>query len=274
MKKRGKKKWIFLGIILLLGVFWWYENFTIHVTQTKLTTDKLEKPVKVALLSDLHGQSFGSKNISLLNKIDKEMPDLIAVTGDMFTSNDDAGKQVALDLIAELATRYPVYFVPGEHDNKIAFFDALQQAGVKVLRYEQEEIELGGGRVVITGIDNMYYSGSFDLNNAFDAPNQDAYQILLAHIENFSAFAAWGADLSLCGDTHGGIIQLPFLGPVNYNGMWFPELNGVKDEVYDRGLFKQGNASLYVSAGLGNYPYPVRLFNRPELAILTITPKS
>ena len=97
--------------------------------------------------------------------------------------------------------------------------------------------------------------------------------ILLAHIPNYAAYKNWGADLIVCGDTHGGMVRLPFLGPLQYNGIWFPRLTS-SQPVYDKGFYEMDGHALYVSSGLGNYPFPVRLFNRPEVSVLTLVPSS
>ena len=57
-----------------------------------------------------------------------------------------------------------------------------------------------------------------------------------------------------------------------YEGEWLPELLENK-EVYDKGLFEQDGHYMYVSCGLGNFPFPARLFNRPELTVLKIVPE-
>ena len=40
--------------------------------------------------------------------------------------------------------------------------------------------------------------------------DRDCFSILLAHIPNYERFAAFRTDLTICADTHGGMVQLPF----------------------------------------------------------------
>ena len=68
------------------------------------------------------------------------------------------------------------------------------------------------------GITNVYYTDTFDLTNAFTL-DQSVYNILLAHITNFEDFADFGMDLSICGDTHGGQVRLPYLGGLINQGL-------------------------------------------------------
>lgn len=90
---------------------------------------------------------------------------------------------------------------------------------------------------------------------------------MLAHISNFEDFADFGMDLSLCGDSHGGQVRLPFIGGLNNRGQWFPELSDT-DAKYVKGLYRDGDKSLFISGGLGSYPVPVRFLNRPEVAVI------
>ena len=148
----------------------------------------------------------------------------------------------------------------------------LKQNGVNVLDYKKEEITINDTKINLYGITNQYYSPTFNLKNEFEI-NKEEYNILLAHISNFEKFEEFGIDLSLCGDTHGGEIRLPFIGAVINRGIWFPEIR--KDiENIDvkcvKGLYKRNDSYLFVSSGLGSYPIGVRLFNRPEIAVIKL----
>ena len=221
----------------------------------------------------MHGASFGQNNQHLLDKIAAAQPDLIAVTGDMYSAGDSSGQDTALALLSTLAQDYPVYFVNGEHDNDTDFMENLAANGVHVLNYQAEEMIINGTQLCLYGINNVYYSPTFDLANEFTL-DPDKYNILLAHIANFSAFAGFGMDLSICGDTHGGQVRLPWIGAVNNRGIWFPEItaNHYGEVDYIKGLYSKEDKQLFISSGLGNYPLPFRLFNRPEIAVIHLVP--
>ena len=279
MKTKSRKKTyhktakILLVVILLIG-FWWFENFSLNIVKTTIPSSKTTDTINIVHISDLHGHEFGSGNKRLIKKISALNPDLIFVTGDMFTNGDTRGMDIAIQTITRLCDTAPVYFVPGEHDHGQDFLFALESAGVHVMCYKTETIEIKGNPITIYGINNVYYSSTFDLHNEFDAPDSGRLALLLAHIPNYDAFMNFGADVTFCGDTHGGVVQLPFLGPMYFEGEWFPEITKGKSNVTDRGLFSDGQGhSMYVSPGLGNYPYPVRLFNRPEISYIQISPE-
>ncbi|MEG0833321.1 MAG: metallophosphoesterase [Oscillospiraceae bacterium] len=262
---------IVLSVLLVGAAFWIFETFTLTVTRVNVKSAKVKNSVTVVQITDLHGSSFGKENARLIKLIEQQKPDLIAATGDMFSFDDREGMNVAAELLIALAKNNTVFYVNGEHDNSAEFSAMLMQGGVRVLEYDTEDVTVGETKLRIYGIDNVYYTRTFDLLNAFDDPVADAYNILLAHIPYFDAFMSFGTDLSLCGDTHGGQVRLPLIGAVRCDGVWFPSLRN--EPFYDKGLFQKDDKLMFISSGLGNYPLAIRLMNRPEIAVITIEPK-
>ncbi|MBR4868664.1 MAG: metallophosphoesterase [Clostridia bacterium] len=258
---------------MFLLLFWYIQNFTFRITKVEITSDKVSDSITIVHLSDLHGATYGNNNRWLLEQIKMQEPDLICATGDMYTRNDEQGKKVAIELMKRATEIAPVYFVNGEHDNDSAYLEALKAGDVTVLSYGQTQCSVGDDTLAIYGIDNVYYSDTFNLFHEFDEPPEDCFSVLLAHIPNFEAFNWYGADLTLCGDTHGGVAQIPFVGPLYFNGQWVPELTSKDEYVTDKGLFDTYTGHVYVSGGLGNHPYPFRFFNRPELSVIQIVPE-
>jgi len=66
----------------------------------------------------------------------------------------------------------------------------------------------------------------------------------------------------LAGHTHGGQVRVPGFGAL-YSSTWI----GRK---YDRGLFDFGGVPLYITAGVSTTILPVRLFDPPEVTLLTL----
>lgn len=90
--------------------------------------------------------------------------------------------------------------------------------------------------------------------------------ILLLHRPDFFPLcAAQGIDLVLSGHTHGGQVRLPGLG-----GLFGPD-QGLFP-LYDGGVYRRGASQMVVSRGLGNSLAPLRINNRPELVLLTLSP--
>lgn len=75
-----------------------------------------------------------------------------------------------------------------------------------------------------------------------------------------------GADLVLSGDTHGGQIVLPILGPL-------VRIRRLGQPFIESGLPQHGETYLYVNRGLGMEGHgmpPVRIGCRPEIAVLDL----
>ena len=84
--------------------------------------------------------------------------------------------------------------------------------------------------------------------------------------------------LLLAGHYLGGLLRLPFLGPVFLPSASLP-LYGLFPGAEASGLAKSGQTQVYVSPGLGAYdahypPFFRRLFNPPAISLLTLVPSS
>ncbi len=86
-------------------------------------------------------------------------------------------------------------------------------------------------------------------------------------------------DLILCGHSLGGLIRLPFIGPVFMPSPALPRYGLFPGPAINAGLSRQGKTQVYVSSGLGPHTneYPAfffRLFNPPSVSLITLTPSS
>ena len=275
-KKSGFKR--FLIFIIIVALIWWFNNFTIKITETEIHSNKIVSPVKIAFNSDYHAEKIGISPDTVLKKLKKIDPDAVFYLGDMY-SRDAVQEEmnIAIELMTDtVSAGFTVFFVPGEHDTSLKYLNILMQNGVNVMNYQSAGINLNGNNIRIYGIDNVFFSETFDLSTEF-ALDENYYNILLAHIPMYEYYQNFGADLTLCGDTHGGIIQLPFnKGPVYYSSTdeWFPELKQQRNDIYDKGLFKIADnyKYMFITSGLGNSPVPARLNNRPEIAVIDLMP--
>ena len=93
----------------------------------------------------------------------------------------------------------------------------------------------------------------------------DPFWILLAHRNDHfpTQYCKLGADLVVSGHGHGGLVRLPFTdGLVSTDRTFFPS--------YTAGLYQKNGSTLFVTRGLGNSGRTFRLFNRPQIAVLTL----
>ena len=273
-EKKSSAKWLWL--LLIVGI-WWFNNYTMRTTAETITSEKISSKVRLAVISDQHATKLGISNKTIFRTVDSAKPDIVFILGDMYTSGSSWElMQKPVELTKDIVSAgYPVYCVTGEHDYDDRYAAELKKAGARVLSYEDEYLEINGNRLRIIGIDNVYYSPTFDLRNEYTV-DDESYNILLAHIPNYEKFADFGTDLTLCADTHGEMAQLPFgLGPINCSekDVWLPKLLHKELEIYDKGFFDYDGGKMFITSGIGVYPAPVRFNNRPEAAVIDLIPK-
>ena len=260
---------------LLIWLLW--ANSSPAATQVAVASGALPETFegfKIAHVSDLHNAVFGRKNEKLLSLIRAAEPDIIAITGDLIDSrHTDIDSALAfVEAAAEIA---PVYYVTGNHESRLDFDEIeprLIAAGARVLRNEAEDIGHGGERIRLAGIDDPSFirTGGTSEERAAAELEQlgdggGTFTVLLAHRpELVEVYAEYGAGLVLSGHAHGGQVRLPLLG-----GLYAPG-QGLLPE-YDSGLYSLGETQMVVSRGLGNSVAPLRVNNRPELVIVTLS---
>jgi len=95
--------------------------------------------------------------------------------------------------------------------------------------------------------------------------SKNNFTILLSHRpELITLYAKENIDLVFSGHAHGGQIRLPFLGGIIAPDQgFFPK--------YTSGIHRLNSTSLVISRGLGNSLAPQRIFNRPELVVVTLS---
>ena len=260
---------------LLIWLLW--ANSSPAATQVAVASGALPETFegfKIAHVSDLHNAVFGRKNEKLLSLIRAAEPDIIAITGDLIDSrHTDIDSALAfVEAAAEIA---PVYYVTGNHESRLDFDEIeprLIAAGARVLRNEAEDIGRGGERIRLAGIDDPSFirtGGTAEERAAAEleqlGDGGGTFTVLLAHRpELVEVYAEYGAGLVLSGHAHGGQVRLPLLG-----GLYAPG-QGLLPE-YDSGLYSLGETQMVVSRGLGNSVAPLRVNNRPELVIVTLS---
>ena len=264
-------------LTLILFIVWWFNNCTLKTTKAEIKSDKIKNEIKIAVLSDLHASDypFSISNERIVKRINKINPDVVCVLGDMHSSNaSEDEKQISMNLMTDIIKDgFKLYFVLGEHDDRHnEYVSKMEKNGINVLDQESETIKIKDTEITFYGISNAYFSPTFDLSNEFEL-TKNTYNILLAHIPMYKDYESFGADLTLCGDTHGGVIQIPFLGPAYHNSQILPELFGSKENVYDKGLFSYSGGYMFITSGIGNYPIPARFNNRPEIGEIIIKPE-
>lgn len=262
-------------------------NTCISTASYTVALQNLASPVRIVLLSDLHGKSFGRENSRLIAKIQEQTPDAIFLDGDMIDrSADSADVQELLRLIKRLHEIAPVYFAPGNHELEYMQTDAslltqVAEAGAVVVNDSYADVTLAGQPLRIGGtMGHAFYFGrseeefssspEYQFLKAFE--DTDVPKICLAHMPDTfifnGAYNLWNVDLILSGHTHGGLIRLPFIGGL-YAPMqgWFPE--------YDQGYFRLGeHMQMVITSGLAGHGMIPRINNPPEIVVIDLVPET
>jgi uncharacterized protein len=221
---------------------------------------------RVAQLSDLHIGGFtppkwGDKWARIANAAS---PDLVAVTGDLVSSGVDFHAEIAR-VVGSLRAEDGVYVSMGNHDyfgDGEPLVTLLRERGAVVLRNEGTTVTRGDASIFVAGVDDTWTRRA-NLRRALEARAPGAFTLLLSHDPAlFPKAAEQGIHLVLSGHTHGGQIALPF----------FPKLLGLGRLAhrFHLGLYRLGDSTLYVHAGLGTTGPPIRVGVAPEIAILTL----
>ena len=279
-RRRHFQQWLMLLPALAAGgVFWFrWQCWGLTVTHTEVELSGLPGEFDgytIVHLSDLHGHEYGEGNADLLARVREQRPDLIVITGDLI--DRESQLQMVPALARGLAAVAPTYYVTGNHEWGLGtaavkdLKNLLARCGVTVLSNEYEILERNGARIVLAGVDDPNgYADQITPEKLHAQIGDEApglFTVLLAHrADRFDQYAAAGYGLVLSGHAHGGIVRLPFVGGLmGTDRHLFPE--------WTSGVYTLGNSTLFVSRGLGNNTVPfhgIRLFNRPELAVVTL----
>jgi uncharacterized protein len=246
--------------------------------------------LRLAVLSDIHaGEPFMSAGriARICAAANALKPDAILLLGDFNAGHHFVHKAVTSQQIGEALSilRAPLgcFAVLGNHDwghgdlvnsrpdGTVAIRRALKQAGITVLENDAVALRQQNGRKFwLAGLgDQLAYSpppgrgwtkgdlGVDDLPAALAQVTDNAPIVLLAHEPMIFPAVPKRVALTLSGHTHGGQINLPFVGPV------VGELRFGRDLVY--GHVQSGDRHLIVSGGLGESLLPLRFRQPPEI---------
>lgn len=238
---------------------------------------------RIVHLSDLHGAQYGRDNQLLVREVLRARPNIVAMTGDMADQNQNS-IPVLTDLCRQLCTHFPVILIPGNHEQSMEkqiythLMNNLKDIGVIILENRRYIISRGDSSLNLYGLVTpmVYYKdplGEYrrgahfsekDTEQALGKADPSRFSILLAHNPlYYPSYRDWGADLTLSGHIHGGIIRIPGLG-----GLLSPDLSFFPK--YDGGYFQEHGRHLVISRGLGNN-FLFRVNNPPELVVVTLS---
>ena len=257
----------FLGVI---GYSTLVEPRLIKVTEHEVSISGLPwvfDGLKIVQLSDLHVDIWTTpKHVrSIVRRVNAMRPDLVVLTGD-YVSRTEANIGPAGDALAGLKSKYGAYAVLGNHDywtDAERMAHALRKSGIDVLFDEKREIRIGRDSICLAGFDDEW-EGNPDYEKALEGMSSNDICIAIAH--NPDAVLSLGGrpvNLLLTGHTHGGLINIPRVGP---------PLSTIKlGPKYSSGMFRFGNMRMYVCRGIGTGTgYHIRFRCPPEISVFIL----
>lgn len=258
----------------------------IHTTRYEVTIEKdVEKlnNLKIALVADLHmGYNIGTPHIEkMVEKINKENPDLVVMAGDIFDNEYEAldNPETITNTLKKLKSKYGVYAVYGNHDIKekiLAGFTFSKKGEKKESDIRMDQL-LENANITLLRDDGVLIDDSFYLYGRPDyrrpgrgitvrktpeeiTENMDKTKpiIVLDHEPSeLQKLADAGVDLDLSGHTHDG--QL-FPANITTALMW--------ENSY--GYLKKGNMHNIVTSGVGLFGPNIRVGTIAEVVIVDI----
>lgn len=262
--------------VFLTLVFGWAflyeENNFCTIDKVFLKSVELSAPVKIVHMSDLHAKRLDNVFGKLGTFISSLNPDLIALTGDIVTG--DSTKDLAyVSYLKKSFGKVPVYYVSGNHELANykylkEFKKAMSDVGFTFLDEKSVSVRVGSNELTVAGIGDPNGSegdptAKVESDLAKVSLKSAGFSILLAHRALFTPLYNQSTfDLILTGHAHGGLIGVPFTAGNLYSNDegFFPK--------YTKGMI----GKTHISRGIGNSRRTFRIFNHPQITMLTVSP--
>ncbi len=236
-------------------------------------------------ISDLHNGVYGPDNRGLMELVRSQEPDAVLIGGDQIVAKPGYPLEPGLMSVKMLAEEFPVYYACGNHEYRLKLYpevygdayDRLREGLAKTkavyLENQTASFRKNGLRVLIYGFEmkKEYYERFSrrelpvtELTDVFGTPPEDALSVLLAHHPGYAdTYERFGADITLSGHYHGGVVGFGTRGLVSPDFRLFPK--------NCHGCFEKNGTYRIISAGCGEHTVPFRIHNPRELVVLDVT---
>lgn len=272
-----------LCCICFFAYGWTIEANRLVVKQVEIYSPDLPEAFdgyRIVQFSDAHVGSFVGRHAHFLERavdtIMAQRADAIVFTGDL-QNVQPSELYPFLQLLSSINARDGVYSVLGNHDYSMYFngdeavkianeremVSRQRQFGWYLLLNEHRVIHRGADSIVVAGTENdgkPPFPKRSDLAKALKGVNKNAFVLLLQHDPSSwerSILPSSNVQVTLSGHTHGGQVDMLGLRPTRIL------LH------QDKGLYTQGQRSLFISSGLGGV-VRFRFGVPPEVVVITL----
>ena len=243
------------------------------------------KPLSLVFFSDLHNCISERESGEIMRQMRRLHPDLVLCGGDTVVAKPGVPTDDAVRFLCGIAREFPLYIGTGNHEYRMRiypedygdayarFHDPVAASGAVFLENTSADVECRGVPLRICGYEMPadYYSRWHDrevpdgeLEKIFGRPDPGKMTILFAHHPKMIPQAfSWGADLTLCGHYHGGIIRLG-----GHRGVISPEFRPFPSNAY--GDFQSGAKHAIITSGCGEHTVSLRVHNSREIVSLSL----
>jgi predicted MPP superfamily phosphohydrolase len=212
--------------------------------------------LRIVQVTDIHLSPFLSARQfgRAVDMANETRADVVLVTGDLITRMGDPLDECIREL-ARLRGDIKLGCL-GNHEIYTHTEDYVTSEGRKIgidfLRGAARSLRFGDARINIAGVDYQQFHKPYLVGaQRYVVPSQ--VNILLSHNPDV---------LTIAGHTHGGQVNFEILHKNVDIALAFTP--------YARGLYTQGNSSIYVSSGIGTIGVPVRVGAPPEVSLIQL----
>lgn len=226
---------------------------------------------RLVQISDIHmGTGMTDDQLHrIVNMVNDEQPDVIALTGDYVTfGNIQPLMKPLVTAFSQLKPKDITVATQGNHDHvtdPVMVSQMLSDSGVTELKNSVHSITRGSSVLHFAGVDTLWYDKA-DLTKVLPLLHGDECAVLLAHEPDFAdVSAATGRfDLQISGHSHGGQIRWPVVNR--------PVVVPRHSTKYPIGQYQVGSMIQYTNRGVGTSLPAIRLNCRPEITVYTLRP--
>ncbi|MXU66298.1 metallophosphoesterase [Oceanomicrobium pacificus] len=284
--------WILLLLILLFLVWsFWIEPRWLRIRSYEVAIDGLTKPLTAVVVSDLQPNTLHWDTDRLrraFRRVQGFEPHVVFWLGDYYNAPMGRTKRFLdrfprlkrrvlrhLPVMEEIAYEMSSIKAPmgqvavlGAHDwawSGDRVREELEDVGITVL--EDELVVLrdpeSGQALQVIGYNDISSGREPDFDRLHAMVDPVLPQVALTHSPDAFPAARGGPKLVLAGQSHGGQVNLPFIGPLRLP---------MQHKAFDKGWFSDGRRRLFVTSGIGTSFPPMRFRVRPEIIVLDLVP--
>ncbi|EJP91615.1 metallophosphoesterase [Bacillus mycoides] len=291
VKKERKKSIVKIFIISFISILMIPVSLYFYATEIErrlvtVTWNEIEAPTipkefnnkKILQFSDLHlGPDFTLKQLeNLVEKMNELHPDIVVFTGDLIDKfgSYSAEREEAKVILQKIKAPLGKYAVFGNHDRggggSLFYKKYMEEAGFSVLVNEVQKIKGENGKyITISGLDD-FLLGKPQIDSTLKNLRQQDFNMLLIHEPDVvDKVSRYPVDFQMSGHSHGGQVQIPFVGPL---------ITTKLAESHVEGMYELEGKSkllhLYVNRGIGTTRMPVRFLSVPELSLFVLKQSS